>query len=126
MPRFLVNLLGNLSPEVNSFFKNMNDFSYITLKNVDATEWENMHIEINSITKKSYTDILRKTEIDKKIIISANEVDGIVKELIYFKYQNSTVNSFYLKGNFDANQIKKLADNNEFENFSSELLEYQN
>jgi len=126
MPRFMVNILSGLSPEVNSFFKNMNDFSYITLKNISSDEWQKINIEINSITNKKYTDILRKTEIDRKIIISSKEAEGIVKELIYFKYQNNTVNSFYLKGNFDANQIKKLAENNEFENFSSKLLEYQN
>ncbi|MFD1293493.1 DUF4252 domain-containing protein [Lutibacter holmesii] len=126
MPRFLVNILGGLSPETNSFFKNMNDFSYITLKNVSPEEWELINIEINSITNKKYTDILRKTEIDQKTIISAKEIDGIVKELIYFKYQNNNVNSFYIKGNFDSNKIEQLVSNNEFENLSSKLLEYQN
>lgn len=126
MPRFMVNILSSLSPEVNSFFKNMDDFSYITLKNISPTEWQQINTEINSITNKKYQDILRKTEIDRKIIISAKEADGIVKELIYFKYQNNVVNSFYLKGNFDSNQIRKLAENNEFDNLSSKLLEYQN
>lgn len=126
MPRFLVNILSGLSPDANSFFQNMNDFSYITLKNVSPEEWQLINTEINSITNKNYTDILRKTEIDKKIIISAKEIDGFVKELIYFKYQNNDVNSFYLKGNFDSNKIEQLVANNEFENLSSKLLEYQN
>lgn len=126
MPRFMVNILSSLSPEVNSFFKNMNDFSYITLKNISPSDWQQINTEINSITNKKYQDILRKTEIDRKIIVSAKEADGIVKELIYFKYQNNVVNSFYLKGNFDSNQIRKLAENNEFDNLSSKLLQYQN
>ena len=126
MPRFMVNILSSLSPEVNSFFKNMNDFSYITLKNISPSDWQQINTEINSITNKKYQDILRKTEVDRKIIVSAKEADGIVKELIYFKYQNNTVNSFYLKGNFDSNQIRKLAENNEFDNLSSKLLQYQN
>ena len=126
MPRFLVHILGGLSPEANSFFKNMTDFSYITLKNVNPTDWQNINTEINSITNKKYTDILRKTEVDKKIIVSAKEANGIVQELIYFKYQNNNVNSFYLKGNFDSKKIEQLVENNEFENLSSKLLEYQN
>lgn len=124
MPRFMTNILSNLSPEANSFFNKMTDFSYITIKNVDETKWQEMNTEINKITHKNFTDILRKTEIDNKTIISTKEVDGIVKELIYFKYKDNTVNSFNLKGNFDSNQIKKLSENNEFDDFSSKLLQY--
>lgn len=125
MPRFMTNILSSLSPEANSFFNKMNDFSYITLNNIDETKWQEINTEINNITKRNYTDILRKTEIDYKTIISSKEADGIVTELIYFKYKDNTVNSFYLKGNFDSNQIKKLSETNEFDNFSSKLLQYQ-
>lgn len=125
MPRFMTNILSSLSPEANSFFNKMNDFSYITLNNVDEVKWQEISAEINSITRKNYTDILRKTEIDYKTIISSKETDGIVTELIYFKYKDNSVNSFYLKGKFDSNQIKKLSENNEFDNFSSKLLQYQ-
>lgn len=124
MPRFMVNLLSGLSPEVNSVFKNMDDFSYLTIKDVDPITWGTIETEINSITNKHYTDILRKTEVDRKVIVSAKEIEGIVKELLYFKYQNNIINSFYLKGNFDSNKIRQLAENDEFENFSSKLLEY--
>jgi len=124
MPKFMVNILSSLSPEVNSVFKNMDDFSYLTIKDIDPITWETMETEINLITNKNYTDILRKTEIDKKVIVSAKEVDGFVKELIYFKYQNNIINSFHLKGNFDSNKIRQLAEDDEFENFSSKLLEY--
>lgn len=125
MPRFMTNILSSLSPEVNSFFNKMNDFSYITLNNVDEAKWQEISAEINDITNKKYTDILRKTEIDYKTIISSKEADGIVTELIYFKYKDNTVNSFYLKGNFDSEQIKKLSENNEFDDFSTKLLQYQ-
>jgi len=125
MPRFMTNILSRLSPEANSFFNNMTDFSYITLNNVDETKWQEINTEINNITNKKYTDILRKTEVDYKTIISSKEVDGVVKELLYFKYKDNTVNSFYLKGNFDSEQIKKLSENNEFDDFSSKLLQYQ-
>lgn len=121
----MTNILSSLSPEVNSFFNKMNDFSYITLNNVDEAKWQEISAEINDITNKKYTDILRKTEIDYKTIISSKEADGIVTELIYFKYKDNTVNSFYLKGNFDSEQIKKLSENNEFDDFSTKLLQYQ-
>lgn len=108
MPRFMVNILSGLSSEVNSFFNDVNDFSYITLNNVDQAKWQVLSEEINAITNSRYTDILRKTEIEYKTIISSKEVHGVVKELIYFEYKDNTVNSFSLKANFDSNQIEKL------------------
>jgi len=125
MPFFMTNILSGLSPEVNSIFSNIDDFSYITLNNVDQEKLDVLSQEINAITNSSYTDILRKTEIDYKTIISSKEIEGVVKELIYFSYKENTVNSFYLKGTFDSNQIKRLAENNEFDNFSSKLLQFQ-
>ncbi|WP_090121969.1 DUF4252 domain-containing protein [Lutibacter oricola] len=123
MPRFMANVIGSLSPEANSFFSNMTDFSFITLNNVNASNHQILNTEINLIGNSShYKDIFRKTEENKRIVVIGKEFDGIVKELVYFNYKDNTVFSFYLKGSFDSNKIKELSEKDEFENFTQKLL----
>ncbi|MDV7185831.1 DUF4252 domain-containing protein [Lutibacter sp. TH_r2] len=123
MPRFMKNVLSGLSPEVNSFFNNMTDFSFITLNNIDPTKFQILNEEINLIGNTSYySDIYRKTEENKRIVVIGKEVEGIVKELVYFNYKNNSIHSFYLKGNFDSNKVKQFSEKEEFENFTQKLL----
>lgn len=123
MPRFLTNVLSGLSPEANSFFSGMTDFSFITLNNIDSDKFQVLNEEINLIGNTSYySDIFRKTEENKRVVVIGKEVEGIVKELVYFNYKNNSIHSFYLKGNFDSNKVKQLSEKEEFENFTQKLL----
>ncbi len=123
IPNFMRALLGTISPEVNSLFSNVKDFKFLTFKELTKDKQQKLIEEMNLVTNDRFTDILRVNKIDKTKIVSVLEVGAIVKQAIIF---NSTLNKtsvFYLKGNFDPNQIKKISEANQFEDLSNKLLQ---
>ncbi len=117
VPGYLKNLVKNASPEINTLFKNVNDFKTISFTDCTAAQSEQINQEINKITN-NYTDILRKNTETKKVLISAKEKGDRIKELIIHNNSNNNHTILFLKGDFDPNRIKQLSDSNELGNLN--------
>lgn len=122
VPNFMRSLLTSISPEINSLFSNVKDFKFITFNEISKEKQQSLIQEMNMVTGSRFTDILRVNTLGKTKIVSVLEHIDVVKQAIIF---NSTLNKtsvFYLKGNFDPNQIKALSETNQFEVLSNKLL----
>jgi len=123
VPNFMRSLLGSISPEMNSVFSNVRDFKFLTFNSLTREKQQQLIKEMNLVTGDRFTDVLRVNTLEKTKIVSVLEQANIVKQAIVF---NSTLNKtsvFYLKGNFDSNQIKKISEANQFEDLSNKLLQ---
>ncbi|PCH75864.1 MAG: hypothetical protein COB98_07940 [Flavobacteriaceae bacterium] len=122
LPRFMTAILSGMSPEMNRLFSNVVDFRFISLTQVSNLRQEGINRQINLVTDESFTDVLRQNKEQSRLVISVREHGGIVQELVYYKLENKTIYTFYLKGNFDSNRIKGLIKNNELNDFTARFL----
>lgn len=123
VPNFMKALLQNISPEINSFFGNVNDFKFITFTDISPQKQQELIQEMNLVTANGYADILRKNTKEKVKILSVVEDGAIVKKAIVFNSTLAKTSVFYLKGNFDPNRIRELSETNQFESLSNKLLQ---
>ena len=124
MPQFLTNVLRGMSPEMNSLFRNIDRLRILSINEINPASMAMLNTEINLLTERRFTDILRKNEEKSRLIITAIEYEGLVKELVYFNRTDNHVLSFQLKGIFDSNDIKELSKKGEFDKFASDLIQY--
>jgi len=115
VPGYLRSLLRNASPELNNLFKNVKDFKSITFTKTTPQQSQVISNEIDYITRNN-TDVVRKNEGDERFLISVKEKGERIKQVILYKNNGSKHHILYLKGNFDANRIKQLAKEHEFDN----------
>lgn len=126
LPKFMMSLVKNISPEINEVFGNVRDFKFITFKEVSTLKQESIVEEINEVTANNFTDILRQNSLKNTKIVSVKEDGDIVTQAIIFNSTKIKTSVFYLKGRFDPNKIKQLSETNQFENLSSKLMKNNN
>ncbi|WP_366941006.1 DUF4252 domain-containing protein [uncultured Polaribacter sp.] len=122
IPKFMRGLLGTISPQVGSFFKNVQDLKFITFKDITSAKQLLLVEEINAITDENFTDMLRSNSLERTKIVSVKENGEVVTEAIIFNSTLAKTSAFYLKGQFDPEKLKHLAEANEFDNLSNSLL----
>lgn len=115
VPGYLRSILRNASPELNSLFKNVKDFKSITFTKTTPLQSKQIMDEIDYITKNN-TDVVRKNEGGERFLISVKEKGDRIKQVILYKNNGSKHNILYLKGNFDPERIRQLAEKQEFDN----------
>lgn len=123
VPNFLMTLVQNISPEINSLFGNVRDFKFITFDKISKAKQQELISDINLVTDANFTDILRKNTPEKTKIVSVKENGNVVTQAIIFNSTLSKTSAFYLKGRFDPNRLKQLSETNQFENLSSKLIQ---
>ncbi len=123
VPNFMRSLLGSISPEMSSVFSNVRDFKFLTFKNMTREKQQLLIKEMNMVTGDRFTDVLRVNTLEKTKIVSVLEHVDVVKQAIIFNSTLDKTSVFYLKGNFDPNQIKKISEANQFEDLSNKLLQ---
>lgn len=115
VPGYLRSLLRNASPELNNLFKNVKDFKSITFTQTTPQQSDEIIKEINYITRNN-TDVVRKNEENERSLVSVKEKGDVIKEVILYRKNGSKHHILFLKGNFDANRIRQLAEEHEFDN----------
>lgn len=109
VPSYLKGLMRNVSPELNSLFKNVKDFRQISFKDCSPAQSAEINQEINAITQ-NYKDVVRKNEDFKQTLVAVKEKGNILKEVVIHTVNDNNHNILFLKGNFDPERIQKLAD----------------
>lgn len=123
VPNFMRALLTSISPEINSLFGNVRDFKFITFNEISAAKQINLIDELDLVTNDKFTDILRQNSPEKSKIISVKENGDVVTQAIIFTSTLQKTTVFYLKGNFDPNQLKQLSETGQFDNLSNKLMQ---
>ncbi|MEL4308463.1 DUF4252 domain-containing protein [Joostella sp. CR20] len=121
VPKFMYSLLGNLSPEMSDLMKNVSDIRYMNLPESTSLRNQQINTEIDKITKSGYSDIFRKNNSDSRSLLTVKEDGNTIKQIILHNSSGTNNSLLYLKGNFDADKIKQMAESDDFSNFSNLL-----
>ena len=77
--------------------------------------------KIDKITKSGYSDVFRKNNDNTRSLLSVKEQGNTIKQIILHNSNGSNNSLLYLKGNFDADKIRKMAETDDFSKFSNAL-----
>ena len=123
VPNFMRAVLSTISPEINSLIGNVKDLKFITFNEIDALKQQQLIEEVNLVTDNNFTDMLRSNQPEKTKILSVKEDGDVVTQAIIFNSTLAKTSVFYLRGRFDPLKLKKLTEENKFEDLSNKLLQ---
>lgn len=126
VPKFMKAIVGSISPEINQAIGNISDFKFIKFENINAFKRQSLINEMNGVTKQKYIDVFRKNEVDRTQIISVREKGTEITDVIIFKSTVDVTSAYYLQGHFDANKIRKMANDGGVDSFTKGLLKSYN
>ncbi|QLE02339.1 DUF4252 domain-containing protein [Galbibacter sp. BG1] len=121
VPKFMYSILGNLSPEMNDVMKNVSDIRFMNLPSSSSLRNQQINTEIDKITKSGYSDIFRKNNEENRSLLTVKEQGNTIKQIILHNSKGNNNSLLYLKGNFDADKIKRMAEDEKFSEFNSIL-----
>ncbi|WP_298503315.1 DUF4252 domain-containing protein [uncultured Maribacter sp.] len=122
VPNFMLSLISNISPEMNSLIGNTRDLRYMQFPSKTAKKTTFLNKQMNSITGNSFIEVYRKNENLKRNIVSIREKKNTVKEILIYNNNNEKGSFLYFNGNFDPVKVREMAKNNQFENLGNNLI----
>lgn len=122
VPQFMLSLLSNISPEMESLIGNTRDLRYMQFPSTTPERTQYLNAQMNSITGNSFIEVFRKNDELKRNVISIREKRNAVKEILI--YNNNKVRGYFLyfNGNFDPVKVKEMAKKSEFNELSNSLI----
>ncbi|WP_299432716.1 DUF4252 domain-containing protein [uncultured Maribacter sp.] len=126
VPHFMLSLLSNISPEMQSLIGNTRDLRYMQFPSETSEKTSLLNTQMNGITGNSFIEVYRKNDNQKRNVVSIREKKNSVKEILIYNNNNQTGSFLYFNGNFDPVKVREMAKNNQFENIGSNLINQLN
>lgn len=126
VPHFMLSLLSNISPEMQSLIGNTRDLRYMQFPSETSEKTNLLNTQMNGITGNSFIEVYRKNDSLKRNVVSIREKKNSVKEILIYNNNNQTGSFLYFNGNFDPVKVREMAKNNQFENIGSNLINQLN
>ena len=126
VPRFMLSLIGNLSPEMNSLIGNTKDLRYMQFPSATTKRTEYLNKQMESVTGKSFIEVYRKNDGLDRHVISIREKKNAVKEILIYNNNGQNGSFLYFNGNFDPAKVREMAGNEEFQNLGDGLINQYN
>lgn len=79
LPRFMLSLISNISPEMKSLVGNTKDLRYLDFPSATPKRTEFLNQQMNGITGNSFIEVFWKNNNLKRNLISIHEKRDIVK-----------------------------------------------
>ncbi len=126
VPRFMLSMLGNISPDMKSLIGSTKDLRYMQFPSATPERTKFLNNEMNGITGSSFIEVYRKNDNLKRNVVSIREKKDAVKEILIYN-NNTTRGSFlYFNGNFDPVKVRELANKEEFRTLGDGLIDQFN
>ena len=122
VPRFMLSLLGNISPEMQSLIGNTKDLRYMQFPSATPERTQFLNKEMNGITGSSFIEVFRKNDNLKRNVVSIREKKDVVKEILIYNNNTASGSFLYFNGNFDPVKVRELANNEEFRELGDGLI----
>lgn len=122
VPRFMLSMIGNISPEMNSLIGNTKDLRYMQFPSTTAERTQFLNKQANGITGSSFIEVYRKNDDLKRNIVSIREKRDAVKEILIYNNNLSRGSFLYFNGNFDPVKVRQMAKNEEFQKLGDGLI----
>ncbi len=122
VPQFMLSMISNISPEMNSLIGNTKDLRYMQFPSATPAKTQFLNKQMNGITGNSFIEVYRKNDDLKRNIVSIREKKNAVKEILIYN-NNLTRGSFlYFNGNFDPVKVRQMAKSEEFQKLGDGLI----
>ncbi len=122
VPRFMLSLIGNISPEMNALIGNTKDLRYMQFPSTTSERTEYLNKQMEGITGKSFIEVYRKNDGLNRNVISIREKKNTVKEILIYNNNGQNGSFLYFKGNFDPAKVREMAGNEEFQKLGNGLI----
>ncbi|PIB23808.1 hypothetical protein BFP77_16000 [Maribacter sp. 4U21] len=122
VPQFMLTLISNISPEMQSLVGNTRDLRYMQFPSATPARTQFLNKQMNGITGNSFIEVYRKNDELKRNVVSIREKKNTVKEILIYNNNNQNGSFLYFNGNFDPVKVRDMAKNNEFETLGEGLL----
>ncbi|MEO9892928.1 DUF4252 domain-containing protein [Aurantibacter sp.] len=122
VPHFMLSMLGNISPEMNSLIGSTKDLRYMQFPSATAERTEFLNNQMNGITGNSFIEVYRKNNELKRNVVSIREKRDAVKEILIYNNNTATGSFLYFNGNFDPVKVREMAKNEEFQKLGDGLI----
>lgn len=126
VPRFMLSLIGNISPEMQSLIGNTKDLRYMQFPSATPARTEFLNKQMNGITGNSFIEVYRKNDDLKRNVVSIREKRDAVKEILIYNNNNLNGSFLYFNGNFDPVKVREMAKNEEFQKLGDGLINQYN
>lgn len=122
VPQFMLSMLGNISPEMNSLIGSTRDLRYMQFPSATPERTNFLNKQMNNMTGSSFIEVYRKNDDQKRNVVSIREKRNAVKEILIYN-NNTTRGSFlYFNGNFDPVKVREMAKNEDFQKLGDGLI----
>ncbi|MDO6517019.1 DUF4252 domain-containing protein [Zobellia uliginosa] len=126
VPRFMLSLIGGISPEMKSLIGTTKDLRYMSFPSTTAAKTEFLNKQMNGITGNSFIEVYRKNDELKRNVVSIREKRNAVKEILIYNNNKQNASFLYFNGDFDPVKVRQMAQNEEFQKLGDGLIkQYQ-
>ncbi len=122
VPRFMLSLIGNISPEMNSLIGNTKDLRYMQFPSTTKERTNFLNNQMNNMTGNSFIEVYRKNDNQKRNVVSIREKKNAVKEILIYNNNTSKGSFLYFNGNFDPVKVRQMAKNEDFQKLGDGLI----
>ncbi len=126
VPQFMLSLLSNVSPEMQSLIGNTRDLRYMQFPSATPARTEFLNKQMNGITGNSFIEVYRKNDDLKRNIVSIREKRNAVKEILIYNNNAARGSFLYFNGNFDPVKVREMAKSEEFQKLGDGLINQYN
>ena len=109
VPRFMLGMLGEISPEMNALIGNTKDLRYMQFPSATPTRTQYLNQQMNGITGNSFIEVFRKNDNLNRNVVSIREKRDAVKEILIYNNNGQNGSFLYFNGNFDPIKVRALA-----------------
>ncbi len=122
VPRFMLSLLGNISPEMNSLIGNTKDLRYMQFPSATPERTNFLNNQMNNMTGSSFIEVYRKNDNQKRNVVSIREKRDAVKEILIYNNNAARGSFLYFNGNFDPVKVREMAQNEDFQKLGDGII----
>ena len=126
VPRFMLSMLGNISPEMKSLIGNTKDLRYMQFPSATPERSSFLNQQMNGITGSSFIEVFRKNDDLNRNVVSIREKRDAVKEILIYNNNNRNGSFLYFNGDFDPAKVRQMAQNEDFQKMGEGLIDQYN
>ncbi len=122
VPRFMLGMLGKISPEMKVFIGNTKDLRYMQFPSTTPERTQFLNQQMNGITGNSFIEVFRKNDELKRNVVSIREKKNAVKEILIYNNNGQKGSFLYFNGNFDPEKVRQLAKDDGFKTLGDGII----
>lgn len=122
VPRFMLGMLSEISPEMKSLIGNTKDLRYMQFPSATPARTQFLNTQMNGITGNSFIEVFRKNDELKRNVVSIREKRDAVKEILIYNNNGLNGSFLYFNGDFDPEEVRQMAKEDGFKSLGEGII----